>query len=76
MSALDDYLSDMERGEGMKGMQHDMDLAEIYAPRDESPTDSSLYDYDDYMEEEIMCSRCGRAGPRYKIEGHSCGEAA
>jgi len=33
-------------------------------------------DDDEYMEEEITCCRCGRKGPRYEIESHSCAEAA
>ncbi len=58
----------------MKDMQHDMDLEEIHTPRDECPM--STLDDDEYMEEEISCPDCGRRGPRYEIEGHSCGEAA
>lgn len=41
------------------------------------PYDMSLDErYDDndiYMEEIIECPDCGREGPRYEIEGRSCG---
>lgn len=55
-------------------LPYDMSLEEIYAPRDEDPKDSPFYDNDDYMEEEITCCRCGKIGPRYEIEVHSCAE--
>ncbi len=58
----------------MRELQHDMDLEELHTPRDESPM--STLDDDDYQEEVISCTRCGRTGPRYEIEGHSCSEAA
>ena len=29
---------------------------------------------DAYMEEIIACLDCGRTGPRYEIEGHSCAD--
>lgn len=55
----------------MRELEYDMSLEEIHTPRDESPTPS--LDDDDYMEQEIECPDCGREGPRYEIEGHSCG---
>jgi len=57
-------------------LPYDMSLEEIYAPRDADPHDSSLDDDDEYMEEEIVCCRCGRKGPRYEIQDHICSEAA
>jgi len=29
---------------------------------------------DAYMEKIIQCPRCGKKGPRYEIEGHSCAD--
>jgi len=74
-----DYIAALEKhsgGEGMRydDLQYDMSLEEIYGPRDASP--SPTLDEDEYQEEEITCERCKRTGPRYEIEGHSCGEAA
>ncbi len=61
----------------MKDMQHDMDLEEIHTPRDTDPSDGwDPRNDDEYLEEVISCVRCGRKGPRYEIEGHSCSEAA
>ena len=49
-------------------LQHDMSLEEIFG---DTPTPS--LDDDEYAEEVIACPDCGRSGPRYEIEGHSCG---
>ena len=54
----------------MRELEHDMSEDEIFGPRDADPS----LDDDEYMEEEITCSRCRRTGPRYEIEGHSCSE--
>jgi len=53
---------------------YEMSEDEIHEPRDvDLGFDDHLYDED---MEEITCPRCGRIGPRYEIEGHSCSEPA
>ncbi len=52
-------------------LPYDMSLEEIHGDIDPPELDDV-----EYMEEEIVCCRCGRKGPRYDIEGHSCAEAA
>lgn len=49
-------------------LPYDMSEEEIHGPREDHTLD------DEYMEEVISCERCGRKGPRYEIEGHSCAD--
>ena len=53
-------------------LPYDMSLEEIHEPHSEFP----LPNWDKYQEEVITCTRCGRTGPRYEIEGHSCADEA
>lgn len=54
-------------------LPYDMSEEEV-RPLEPSVRELSL-EHDLYMEEIIECVDCGREGPRYEIEGHSCGEA-